>query len=39
MITELQITQTRQPLSILQKKKAEFKTPLNVKKNHEMCTN
>ena len=35
----VEITQTRHPLSILQKKMTKFKTPKNEKKIHEMYTN
>ena len=37
-LLELQITQTRHPFSILQKKMSKFKTPKNEKNIHEMCT-
>ena len=37
-LLELQITQTRHPLSILQKKMSKFKTHKNEKENHEMYT-
>ena len=37
-LLELQITQTRHHLSILQKNISKFKTPKNENKNHKMCT-